>query len=648
MQDLINSELNDEINLRELFITLWAYKLFIASSCALGFMFGGYYAINAEKEFTSTAIFKLNQKNQSIISLGQEMSKLSSLAGFGIGSSATALPTDQITGRIFIEKIDKKLNFQADSYFNTYNPNPVDPLWKSLMKNAIGWQKSSTDAHEAIWQGIVVNYSKNVALSQTPDESLKIKVTHVDPQRAAKIANAIMEEIISITKNKRNTEQDQQLTYLSNTLARALSDLEVSQSNLKKFTLENSALPLESFAAGSIILDSLREQLNRATELHEAVAALSLILQQDDTPDQSSYLALRQKFPIVDQVEFRRVLGQNEIISFWSWPEVSSVDAVFDTLSERKSRLQSKINASQINAERSSLALEAYAKLEREAKIAEAAYTVLIEQVKAQSMMAGYRPDKTEVYEYASPSISPSAPKRSMLLAVGAILGLFVGAALSLLFALRRGVYYSKNSLITGAQARFTASVRTLLPLRNKSLDDMNTMLMKKPRSSLRDLAIEIHKSTATKVVVTSSRARSTGNDVARALASYMQSDAVKVAVIDFSSKAKKLDLDGKRLSIGSLTVAESSGQISVLRPDGDLEAMELLSQQGFWGNIQSLNTRFDLVFLSADGNDSISLLSALEGQKIFHITIARTKKTKSTILMHMRSLLPIQGLLYD
>jgi hypothetical protein len=53
-------------------------------------------------------------------------------------------------------------------------------------------------------------------------------------------------------------------------------------------------------------------------------------------------------------------------------------------------------------------------------------------------------------------------------------------------------------------------------------------------------------------------------------------------------------------------------------------------------------------VFLCADGSDAISLLGALEGQKIFHITVARTKKTKSAILMHMRSLLPIQGLLYD
>jgi uncharacterized protein involved in exopolysaccharide biosynthesis len=146
MENSLNSTSDDEIDLRELFITLWAYKLFIAGTCALGIVFGGYYALNADKEFTSAAIFKLDQAKSGGISLGGELGALASIAGFGGGLAATILPTDQVTGRIFIEKLDAKLNFQADPYFNTYNPSSVDPIWKSLIKSAIGWQKSSTDA----------------------------------------------------------------------------------------------------------------------------------------------------------------------------------------------------------------------------------------------------------------------------------------------------------------------------------------------------------------------------------------------------------------------------------------------------------------------------------------------------------------------
>ena len=47
--------------------------------------------------------------------------------------------------------------------------------------------------------------------------------------------------------------------------------------------------------------------------------------------------------------------------------------------------------------------VEELAKLTREAKIAEATYTVLIEQVKAQSLVAGFKPDTFKIYELPTP-----------------------------------------------------------------------------------------------------------------------------------------------------------------------------------------------------------------------------------------------------
>ena len=646
MKNLLNSKPEYEIDLRELFIALWAYKLLIIFTCALSIFYAGYLTLNTEKKFTSTTIFKLGQVNPGGINFSGELNALANFAGVGIKNNDT-LPIDLFTGRIFIEKLDARLNFQGDPYFNTYNPNSIDPAWKSTIKRAIGWQESSADTQEAIWQAIVRNYSSNVEFDETENKASMIVVTHVDSQRAAEIANVIMDEITSEAKKKNDTEQDKQLNYLSNTLANALNDLETAQFNLKEFSLENSALPLENFAISSLRLDTLREQLGRTSELHEAVIALSLML-ENKTTDQKNYLILRQKFPIIDQVEFRRVLGQNEITSSWSWPKASSVNAVLATLSERITRLEVQINTSQLEATQLGLTVETYSKLQRNAEVAEATYTVLIEQVKAQSIIAGYRPDKTEVYDYATASITPSSPNLKLNLIIGAVLGLFLGATLSLILTQYRDVYNSKTSLRAGSQARYTASVRDLLPLRNKSLDKLNSILMKKPRSILRELAVEVYKNNATQVVVTSSRAKITSNDLARVLSSYMQSNNMKIAVIDFSPMAKKLDIDDKRLSIGSFVVAESVEHLVVLRPGGDLNAMDMLSQKGFWENIQSVNSEFDLVFLCADNNNAISLLSALEGKKMFHITIARTKKTKSATLTKMLSLLPIQGLLYD
>jgi hypothetical protein len=122
----------------------------------------------------------------------------------------------------------------------------------------------------------------------------------------------------------------------------------------------------------------------------------------------------------------------------------------------------------------------------------------------------------------------------------------------------------------------------------------------------------------------------------------------MSVAVIDFSSKAKKLDDNLEKPLVGSFVLAESAGNVSVLRPNNDFSAMELLVQKDFAKNVQSLHSTIDLLFLCADDDDAICLLRALQGRSILHFTLARTKRTKSATLAHMRSFLPIQGLLYE
>ena len=63
MQDSLHTIHEKEIDLRELFMIAWAYKVFITVFCIIGTLSGAYYALNADKEFTSTASFVLNLQN---------------------------------------------------------------------------------------------------------------------------------------------------------------------------------------------------------------------------------------------------------------------------------------------------------------------------------------------------------------------------------------------------------------------------------------------------------------------------------------------------------------------------------------------------------------------------------------------------------
>ena len=649
MQNTLTSSTNNEIDLRELFVTLWAYKLLIAVICIIGILYAGYYSLNTSKVFTSTAIFKLNEKKSNSISMDQNISALASMAGFGRRSSSSGISLSKINGRVFIERVDAKLDFHNDPYFNNYNNKIKEPAWKSIIKSVIGWQKSSTNIQEIIWNGIIRKYKQNIKVSKNDDGSISIIVTHSDSVRAAKIANIIMKEIIFIKKNDADIQQDNQLSYLSNTLAKSLSDLETSQSKLKAFALDNSAIPLESFAAGSLQLEALREKLNRTNELYEAISELSFML-KNKTINKTDYLSLRKKHPIVNQVEFRQVLGQNEIFSSWNWPKISTVNAVLDTLSERKNMLISQIDASKVEAQRTSQALKIYGQLQREAKIAEATYTVLIEQVKAQSMMAGYRPSNSEIYEYASPAIGPTVGSRRIILALGASIGLLVGCILAITIAYFRGVFYSKKSLISSTQSRLNASGKALMTFRNKSLKEINKKIAKNPLPVLRDISVEIHKSGVTEAIFTSSRTRLKANEIAQVLALTMQSEDTKIAVIDFSNKKNKHTIDDNKVSqeTGLFDVRASEGHVSVLAPEKNIDTIELVKRKDFLKNLRSLNSNYDLIFLCANDKDINSLIRVLEGQKVFHLTSARIKKTRLNTILSMRALLPIQGLLYD
>jgi uncharacterized protein involved in exopolysaccharide biosynthesis len=640
-----NFILDDEINLGELLTTFWVYKTIIIISFLIGLVSALYIIKTSEKKYTSSVIFKLDQSASS--DFKSEAGLLASVVGLNQNALGPGLPTDQIKGRIFIEDLNKKIDFISDPFFNTYNPNYKTPKWKASIKKMIGWDGTHSEANEIVWQRIVSNYSKNISLTETKENAIKLSVTHSNPNRAAEIANNIMISLINKSKLKKNKAQDGQLNYLSSTLAESLNDLETAQSKLKTFALENRALPIEDFAVESYQLDELRNQLIRTNELHDAVLELFKIMDKNDVSNKS-YLELRSKFPIVDQVEFRRVLGQNEIISSWSWPSKNTVEAVYSTLSERKKRLETEINSSKIKAERSGEALEVYAKLKREATVAEATYTVLIEQVKAQSLFAGYRPEKSEIFDYAFPPISPSSPNKLLLIIIGSIFGIFIGSGLSLLWNNIRGVCNSRNILKKISEAKIVENSRKLKYLRKKSLNSINVVLKKNAHPILRNIAMEIHKNKLPFIVITSFRSKFKSNDIGQILACYMQSKQTKIAIINFSQSEQNLKKSIPDNTIEPFEIFEENEHISLLTTGKDTKILDVLAQKGINTITSKLRKSFDLIFLCADNIDTTLLLSSLEEEKAFHIALARIKQTKLDILKRTTKLIPIEVLLHD
>ena len=136
--------------------------------------------------------------------------------------------------------------------------------------------------------------------------AMKISVSHSDPKKAANYANKFMEEIRRLVENESISAQDLRLSYLSETLADALQEMEKAQKNLKNYALENSAMAQENFISDSLKLDQIRMEKRKVAEIADLLAMIDDLIRSGNL-DSRSYDSLRSSHPLVDDIDFRRI-----------------------------------------------------------------------------------------------------------------------------------------------------------------------------------------------------------------------------------------------------------------------------------------------------------------------------------------------------
>ena len=168
----------------------------------------------------------------------------------------------------------------------------------------------------------------------------------------------------------------------------------------------------------------------------------------------------------------------SESISAWTWPEVETIKAVSVTLEDRIKRLNIDIKNIEEKAKIYATSAEDLAKYRRDEKIAEATYTVIIEQVKSQSLAAGFQPETFKVFEYATPPLSPSSPNRTLYLLLGTFIGLIIGSSLALITAVKRDLYYTTSALLNNVDADLVFQSKLIRRLSRKSIADINSSIL--------------------------------------------------------------------------------------------------------------------------------------------------------------------------
>lgn len=638
---------DDELGPRELLAVLWSHKILITLFAGLSIFLAGYYALTTERKFTAKAIFQIEQTdNSSSFNLTKELGSLASLAGFSdLGEfSSSEILLERAVGREFIISMQRKFSLDQDLYFNSYiaGLEYKDPFWKATIKKIIGWQKTELEKKAIIEFNVLKGFRENVLFELTEGGAIVISVTHINPQKASFYANNIMEEIRQMVESDSKTAQDLRLTYLSETLADALQEMEDAQKNLKNYALENSALAQENFISDSLKLDQIRMEKRKVQEIAELLSVIESLIKSANL-DSKSYEALRSSNPLVDDINFRRILGMSETISAWSWPDIETIDAVSATLRDRSKRLDVEITNIEENAQIYATSAEDLAKYTRDAKIAEATYTVLIEQVKSQSLAAGFQPDTFKVFEYATPPLGPSSPNRKLILAFGAVFGIFIGCALSLMNGMRRGVYYTRSALLADARTNLSLKSKSIRRLSRKSIPDVISLLSKRRIVELDEAALKLAYKKI--IYVMNYGGQPSSSNATRLLAVNSAQSGRNVVLCDTTGQAEKEIKDKPKHDSSDLPIKSIGENISVM---SGADGASFFTSKNFNTTIKELTGRFDQVFLCSSNKNAHIGLMALSEFEAGLVLISGLRRTKKIDIKNNKSRQPIDILFHD
>lgn len=567
---------------------------------------------------------------------GGELGGLAALAGVKAGSGSGKALVERVRSRDFILEVATDLNLKNDELFNSYNPNSQTAKWKASLKAVLGLQSATEDpVNMQIWS-IVSSYEDLVSIELTDSGSIKISVKHTAPERAAQIANFLASKIILVLGQENEESVDKKLEYLSRTLADALQDLEKAQSALKQYSLENSTQAFESFAVGSVMLDEMRDQRETSAEDLAAIEALKSFLAADKTT-LNDYRELRQSFPEIDQSGFRRIMGLSEVTTAWTWPSIGTVLQVEASVRERLASLDREILKLSDDALRYASSAEELAQLTRNLKIAEAAYTVLIEQVKTQSLVAGFQPDSSKIIALADVPISASEPKKSLIIALGLVLGLFGSATLALILNLRRGVYFSLSNLLGAVGADSAHSLGKLKYLKEKDIISVQKELAKLPINWARQTVLELEVQEGAKpVFLCDLSLNNRGGVLGRIIAATAGALGRNAALIDLSRSAVKSDqLRGLESENELVRVGEGEG-CSEYAYVCQGRNLDMLYSKKFKTIVAGLFEKHDIVIFSVNDDDMETVQASSGVRELNVIASVKPGKTKHTSLQNL------------
>lgn len=440
-----NAPRDDEINLAELATSLVAnWRTIITAGLTVACLAAGGAKLFITPTYEAKSIFAIEKggRNGGLADLGGAAAAL----GLTIGAEKEdKLVFDRVKGRDFVIGLAQTTGLYDDPYFNP-RLNPAKPSligWLFGVEPKTSWSDSEVD------QAIVRQFEKSVELDTTKNDSLEATVAHVNPEAAAKIANAVVKKVLNDTLDDQKSKAVREVSYLGEQLAKVQAEMDAAVMRLQEFSISRNALSVEDLVRRSSQLVKLRETRDLTKRMIEGASALIAAAANSD-----KQAAVLSAYPELLNFEFRLQAQMSNAETKVTDLSKGRLQQITQLLAVRLTDIDTAVVSAEANAKISADEASDLMTLQRNVKVQESTYELLVEEYKARSVASGFQAANGLILQVAIPPLDRAAPKTLLIAVAGAFVGLVIGAVVAMTRSTMSGCLHTVRAIIAAIRPK--------------------------------------------------------------------------------------------------------------------------------------------------------------------------------------------------
>lgn len=617
----IPSHDNDDTDLGNIFRVIWRGKLWVLLYAVVVTLLGAYYAFSiATPIYTASSVVALESRQEQVVDLESVVS--------GLGGDQATINTEVevMRSRNLHEKVVRELDLVNDPEFNVTlresSGLPFAETIESLREFVLGDQYDRKPRSErTILDDVIDELLKKIFISNVRQSYVfKISVDTEDADKSALIANTLADLYVLDQVETKFEATKQATAWLTDRVSQLQVELETAEAAVKNFNAKTELVSPEALSLLNFQIKNLRDRLQEAKASEAAaedrIAAL-LAAQASNDP--------AKMVEVADNRALTRIYG---VIKDAPDADRTAFDIRFQQVMDRAAlelnratnqiaTLNSTIEVRHAQIERQSVDLVELQQLQREAEASRLIYEYFLSRLKETSVQQGIQQADSRVLSRAVVPLTPSAPRKPLVLAMSFLLGMLLGMAVVLLREFSQTTFRTADELEARTGYAILGQVPNI-PSRNRK--NILKYLLDKPASAaseaIRNLRTSILLSNVDnppQIIMSTSSIPGEGKTTqSLALAQNLGALGKKVLLIEgdirrqifaeyfkIEQRQGLISVVSGEASLEDAVMREPSMQVDILLGEtSSTNAADLFSSERFSRFIKDLRTKYDYVII--------------------------------------------------